>query len=290
METIKEKTQRARPSVYAYHDYRSFLRDLIKYRSLENPSLSMRALALSAGMSIANLSLILKGSRSFSDETINRFLPILELSASEESYFKIIWAISDAKSPDTRRKAIERLQTFGNYKKIHPNETEVFRYLTKWYYVAIRELAARHDFKFEPEWIQKRLAFPVLLSDISRAVQFLLDQGLVAKNADGTASLPNRQLSCEDGVYQLALAEYYKQALSLASSSIDSIAQDKRFILGHVFTIGAEDIRSLEKILRQTISEIIKLESAAKNPETVYSVTLAGVPWSQDEKLTDDKK
>src|SRR5829696_5698054 len=132
--------KRTKPSIHSYHDYRVFLKDWITYRQREDPKLSLRYLAKQAELSVAYLSMILSGSRNFSNEALTRILPFLKLDVTEETYLRLLRTIADSESHEERQKALELIQGFSIYKDINSKETEVYRYLSHWYNVAIREM------------------------------------------------------------------------------------------------------------------------------------------------------
>jgi uncharacterized protein (TIGR02147 family) len=274
----------ARPDIYSFHDYRKFLLEQISYLRTKNPDFSIRYLARHAGLSPAYFSMIIKGIRGFSDKTLEDVLPHLGLNPSERSYFRLLCVVADAPNPKEKIKALSRIQTFRTYKKQNPNETEVYQYLTKWYYVAIREMVPLPGFKLEPKWIQQRLARPVLIGEIKKAIKFLMDHGLIAVKPDGSAFLPDRNLDCKDGIFQIALREFHKQMLSLASDSIENATGKERIILGHTFAISEEAFGRLREILEEALKRSVAVNEAPDRPgpKRVYHVTLAGFPISKE--------
>jgi uncharacterized protein (TIGR02147 family) len=269
------------PELYSYHDYRHYLRDWLEFAKASERKLTLRAVGAATGMSASYLSMILSGARNFSDVSLKQLMPILELSNPEQDYLLLLRVISDSDSQTERTQALNKLQKFSAYRNVHPKELEVYRYLSRWYYVAIREMAALPEFRLDPEWIQKRLVYPVTLQEVSRALEFLIEHQYIEKLADNRARLPQKQIDCMGGVYKIALAQFHREMFDLASQSIDVTPREKRNLTFHTFAMSENSFERLRDLLNQTHSELVNFGEKEQNLNSVYHVTLACFPLSQ---------
>ena len=179
-----------KPDLFRYHDYREYLKDWLAFYKVSQSSLSLRSIASQAGMSVSNLSMILSGSRKLSSKILRRLAPALGIKRKELAYFEILVLLGNATTQEERVEAFERLNQLKVYRNRNRNESEVYRYLTHWYFVAIREMSGLPGFKAKAEWIQARLQMHVGLKDIETALRFLIENKYIEVGVDGKVCPP----------------------------------------------------------------------------------------------------
>lgn len=266
-----------RPDIFEHHDYREFLTTWVQFLKQGREGLSLRALGKSAGFSSGYLSLVLSGSRKLSKANSVKLLPLLKLSLSEKSYFQMLRTIADSPSQKERMAALKKIQRFQNYKSSNPKEFETFKYLTKWYYVAIRELVNTKNFKPDPKWIQKQLVDHVPLAEIKKTLDFLVKFDFIRVSEDGYIQ-PQKRVECKGGIYQLALSQFHKEMLGLATKSIEKSKAEDRNLTGYTFSIPKAAFDKVKGILHETEVQLAKLEEKEKGADTVYHVELCAFP------------
>ena len=284
MDKIKfpHSERKEKPEIIRYHDYREYLKDWFAFCKASQSSLSLRTVAAKAGMSVSNLSMILSGSRKLSSKILIRLAPALKLKKSELGYLEILMLLGNATTQEERVDAFERLNQFRVYRSQNQNESSVFRYLTHWYFVAIREMSAMAEFKADPKWIQSRLQYPVPLKEIESALEFLITNKFIEKLPDGTIRPPSRSLDCLGGVYRMALTQFHKEMLGLAGKSIENTSEKKRKILGYTLTVNVEQFEKIQNLLNQVYDEIRKIsQEQSSNAESVYQIELALFPLTK---------
>lgn len=265
-----------RPSVYAFHDYREFLSAHLSF--LKGAfGLSARMISQQAGLSHGYLSLVLNKERNLTEASLGQLLSFLDLDLQEIDYLRQLIILGDSPSAEERNAALESLQNRLGYKDRHPKEFETYRYLDKWYHVAIRELAQLKDFRADPEWIQTRLAFPVRRSEIQEALDFLVQGGFLVE-VNGELKPSQRDLKCIGGVYQMSLAAFHKSMLAMAQESLDRFERHERQQIGYSFAVDQKDFAKVEEILREAKEKIQKLESDSKDKNSVYHISFSAFP------------
>ncbi len=277
------KGDEQRPLIFLYHDYRAFLKIWIDYLRKLEANFSLRLLSRLAKLSPGYLPLVLAGSRSLSKKNLDKLLPFLHLSANEKSYLKLLLVLDEAKTHNERVTALKQLQRYHSYQNHNLKELESYQYLSKWYFVAIRELAATSGFKADVKWIQKRLVVHVAAAEIEKALKFLVEFGFLKIDKNGKACLINKNVDCLGGVYQLALADYHRIMLAMAADSIDHTEKDLRQITGYTLAITKDNIEAVKKILADAQQKIAELESAQKTADGVYHVGMAFFPLTKED-------
>lgn len=269
-----------RPNIFQFHDYRMFLKEWFAYRKGKEKGFSLRSLAGQAGVATGYLPMVLNGKRALSDSALKSLLPYLGLSPNETSFFENMVVLGTSDSNVERVSALDRMKRFGEFKRQNPNETEAYEYLTHWYFVAIREMATLKDFKLDPQWIQENLTFPLTLTEIKAALNFLIKNSYIVVNPDGTVQPPTKYLDCSGGIYRVALADFHREIYSLAVRSIESTPSEEREIQGQTFAISSGDVDKAKEILREALEKIRSLGQKQAQAELVYHFEMALFPMT----------
>lgn len=280
----KSASEAIKPDIYRYHDYRQFLNDWIKYRKNTEAHFSLRFLARKSNVAVGYLSMILSGERKMLHETLEKIAKPLKLSVSEKSYLELLRTVAESESTLTKHEALEKLRRFRNYREVNTKEIEVYRYLTHWYYVAIREMVNLPDFKADAGWIQSKLRNKVSLKEIKEALDFLLDNGYLEKSPDGRIRAVEKELLCLSGVYRLALTQFHREMLELASASLDNSSVEERDITGYTLAIPKEKLEELKQICFAFLRQLSNLENKSLPADSVYHVAVAAFPLTRNEK------
>lgn len=285
MEKTKN-TAAEKPDVFNYHDYRRYLKDWFAFAK-DSFGLSLRQTATDSGLSVSFLSMVLAGSRNLSGRALEKFLPVLELSSPRVAYFKLLQTIGDSESHAERMEALDKLQKQSGYKKLNPKELEVYRYLSHWYYVAIREMVELPEFRLDPNWIQDHLNYPVPLNEINEALKFLKEYNFIEELPGNKARLAEKRVDCFEGIYKIALSNFYKEMFQLASQSIEKTPRTKRNLSFETMAISSENFEELKLILDDARKKVEALGARVKNPDSIYHISFAAFPIaSAEEKNT----
>lgn len=277
-----------RPDIYRYHDYRQFLNDWIQYRKRTETGFSLRAIAKKSQIAVGYLSMILSGDRKMPHETLEKIAKPLGFTASEKSYLELLRTVSESDSSLAKHEALNRLRKFRAYREENAKEVEVYRYLTHWYYVAVRELAHLPSFRPEPKRIQKQLRNKVSLKEVEEALHFLLENGYLEKRADGSVKPADKEILCLGGVYSLALTQFHREMLELATQSFDNSTVEERDITGYTLAIPQERLGDLKKMCFEFLRQVATLEDKTQKPDSVYHVTVAAIPLTQKSKKEEE--
>jgi uncharacterized protein (TIGR02147 family) len=269
-----------RPDLFRYHDHLAFLKDWLAYLKASQSGFSLRFLGRQAGLASGYLPMVLNGKRQITHKALSKLMPYLGLNPSEQSYLENLLSLSTSDSHEVRVGAVERMQRFPRFQKNNPQDTQVYEYLSHWYYVAIREMALNAGFKADPRWIQEQLRFAVPLNEIETALEFLLDNGYLSEGPKGTVVHPEISLDCSGEVFRVALAGFHREIFSLAAKSIEKTPSDERNIQGHTCALSAEGIAQAKAIVDEAISKIQQLGKSENQSDSVYHLEIALFPVS----------
>ncbi|MEQ1878334.1 MAG: TIGR02147 family protein [Bdellovibrionia bacterium] len=288
---MKKKTRKkiprtSAPQIFAYQDYRPFLRDWCAHLKQTQPGFSMRAVAREAGLASGYLPMVIAGKRNISADVLERLLPRLHLTVNQQSYFKVLSQMTDSQSQDNSADALQKAQRFHDFQKYRSRESEVYRYMTKWYYVTIREMVALPEFRPDPKWIQSRLAYYIPTSEVAKALEFLIDNSFIEVKKDGTCRLTEKDISCEGSVFSVALGQYHREMLGKVAPAIDQFPSKFRNISGLTLPLSKAGFEKVKTVLARAMEELEAIAADEKNPDAIYHAGLIGIPMTSPDMET----
>lgn len=264
--------------IYNYHDYRTYLAKALALGKSQY-NLSLREIARIAGISHGYLPLVLKGKRNLNKKTTLKLNQFLNLSESELSYLVSLTALSDGRSAEVREQALKQIQRSKSFKTKHAKEFETVKYLNNWHYVAIRELAQTKGFKNDIQWIRKQLPAPIRSHEIESALNFLLENGFLLKQSDGSLVPAEKGIRCSGGVFGITLGSFHKKMLDLAKEAIAKFPRQRRKQIGYTTAIPKSQFEKVQNILEEAQRKIKDLElEQSDNADTVYHINLSAFP------------
>ena len=268
--------------VFAYLDYRAFLRDYCNARKTAGRGFSYRSFSRRAGLKSPNyLKLVVDGERNLSAEMAERFALACGLKDDEIRYFVDLVAFGQAASLAERNQHYARLTGFQRYRNAHKLDLAHAAYYSAWYMPAIRELAARADFRGDPHWIAEQLVPPITSSDAARALDTLFELGLLVKDERGAISQADALLSTGPETRGLHIASYHRAMMQRAMESIDLVPAHQRDISSLTLCLGEAGLRAFKERVQRFRKELLELSALEQKPAQVVQINFQLFPLSR---------
>lgn len=269
-----------RPTPEDYDDYRAYLRGMIKYLKETQPHFSYRYFSRLAGFSSPNfLKLVAEGQRNLSERSISKFARGLGLDAREQELFGDLVRLDQARSDRERNQAYQRLRRRSQ--KNHPRarlEETYFRVLSLWYSQPIRQLTRSPEFQEDPAWIGRRLSPTIRPAEAQRAVQMMLEVGLLARDESGRLKMAESPFAAGGRVRALADRNCRRSLLDRAREAIDNGTD--AVISGQVVVLddeGWSEVRDRVKRFEQDLLDFAKTRGENLAPDVHLDVYHIGV-------------
>jgi uncharacterized protein (TIGR02147 family) len=276
--------------VFAYLDYRAFLRDYYEAKK-QHRGLSYRALARLIGLKSASyLKHVIDGERNLSEEMALRFASGLKLKGDAADYFVELVEFNQAQSIESRLRAHERLRGFASHRKLFPLGEKHADYHSTWYMPAIRELAVRADFDDDPEWIAERLRPKISKREAKHALTTLLELGLLVRDEKGRVRQGESLVTTGAEAQFLHIAAYHQMMMKLAAESIDRFAQQDRDVSSLTLCLDKEGLREVKARLKAFRRELLELSEVARKPRQVVQINMQLFPLSDGGQEDEDEK
>jgi uncharacterized protein (TIGR02147 family) len=267
------------PEVFAYLDYRRFLRDY--YRARKGRGFSYRAFARRAQLRSPNyLKLVIDGERNLSGDMASRFARACGLEHEEAAYFEDLVNFNQAKTSAARAASYDRLRAFRRYRSVHKLEVDQADYHATWYLPAIRELAARDDFKDDPAWIAQQLLPPIPTAEARRALDLLVRLGLLAQDEEGQLQRTDAHVSTGAETSGMHIATYHRMMMGRASEAIDVVGAAQRDISSLTLCLGPEGLTDLKRRIQMFRRELLQLSEDDPSPRQVVQLNMQLFPLS----------
>lgn len=281
--TIASVTKGSPVEVYGYLDYRAFLRDL--YAAKKARGFSYRSFSRRAGLSSPNyLKLVIDGQRNLSTPMAGRFAEACGLDEDGKRYFVQLVLFNQAESSVEKNQHYAQLSGFQRYRQAHRLDIAHAAYYGAWYMPAIRELAATADFREDPAWIAEQLLPSITPAQAARALDTLVELGLLVRNEEGRLVQADALLSTGPETRGLHIANFHRAMTERAMESIDLMAPQDRDISSLTLCLSRGGLQAFKQRIQRVRRELLELSALEKHPEQVIQINFQLFPLTKAPK------
>lgn len=271
-----------KPDIFTYLDYREYLRDYYAAAKGAVSAFSYRYFSRKAGFTSPNyLKLVAEGQRNLTDDSIRKMVAGLALGPDEARFFEALVEFDQAGDAEKKNAAFERVSASQRFRQARRIDRGMFEYLSRWYYPAIREMAARADFRDDPRWIAENIFPRIRPREAQRALNLLFDMGLLERRDDGSIERVDPTLTTGHEVRSLAVGNYHRQMLERAASSIESVPREMRDLSSLVVCIGQDTVADLKSRIHAFRESLIELSERDEEKRGVYQIGIQMFPLSK---------
>jgi uncharacterized protein (TIGR02147 family) len=168
---------------------------------------------------------------------------------------------------------------FVQFRKVHQLSESQARYFSEWYIPALRELAARDDFRAEPAWIAGQMVPAITRAQARRALAVLVSLGLLVETSTGLRR--GHDLVSSGGPLGQPLAAFHRAMLNRASEAIDLIPRDEREIASLTLCISQKKLLELKQQLREFRQRLLQTAELDDQPDRVVQISFQLFPLSK---------
>jgi len=267
------------PDVFAFRDYRAFLRAHYAHNKQDEPGFSLRAFSKRAGLRSSNyLKLVMDGDRNLTAAVAPRFAAACGLKGQAADYFCDLVAFNQAKGADERTRGYARLQRFRRYREVHRLDKAQEAYHSHWYIPAIRELCARPDFREDPKWIGRTLLPNVAPADVRAALETLLELELLARGEDGKLRQTETLVQTPEGPLGHHVVSFHRTMMERAAEALDVVPRDEREIASLTLCLSDAQLGELKQRLERFREELLHVFQSDADARRVVQVNVQMFP------------
>lgn len=260
----------AQTELFQHLDYRDFLRKHVEEKKKTSTGWSLAVWSRSLGLnSTSSLTKVLNGEREPGDKITNSLVKYFHFNHKEENYFKDLIRLSKIKS-DPRLKSVlmNQMDKLSPSEMIRLLDDKTFSIIKDWYCLAIREMVRLKDFQEDPQWIAKRLAFPVTEDQIRKTITILLQQGLITRDNEGYLQVGEGSLQTKNDKVSEAIQNYHSQMLENAKLAITTQHILEREFNAETITINQSRIPEAKEFIRKFKADFARMFEEAEGDQT----------------------
>lgn len=270
----------AKPDLFVYLDYRAFLRDAFEAKKAKDGKTSFRSFAKEAGYTSPNfLQLVIAGTRNLSTANLPGTIRALGLNKQESEFFANMVGFDQADGFEEKNYHYQKMLRSRKYAEAKPIEKGQYAYLEQWYNPVVRELLSHGDFDGTPAWIARRIRPALSVAQVEKSIELLTGLGLARKDGvTGKWSTAEPVLSTAAEVESLAVANYHRSVLKLASDSIEGVPSAERDLRAVTLGIPKSAYPRIKGKMEDLWREILALAGEGGKVEEVYQVNMQVFP------------
>jgi uncharacterized protein (TIGR02147 family) len=268
------------PDVFAYLDYRGYLRAL--YDSRKRRGASYRSFARRAGLRSPNyLKLVIDGDRNLSAAMATQFAKACDLSPEGQRYFVLLVAFNQARSSETRARTHTALRRARGPSRFAALDAALDAYHSLWYLPAIRELVASPHFREDARWLARQLLPPITAAEARRSLAVLLELGLLVRDGNGVLRQARTTVTTGPEARSRQLKRFHRTMMNHAKSSIERIAPPERDISGLTLCLGEHGLTLVKKAIQRFRHELLELSELEQDGRQVVQLNFQLFPLTR---------
>jgi uncharacterized protein (TIGR02147 family) len=267
-------------SIFAYTDYRSFIRDYFCDKKQSNPAFSHRGFASLAGFKTSNfMHLVITGKRNLTKESITKIALAMKLKKREWEYFENLVFYCQAETVKDREHYLARLTTIRKGAFFKQLGGDHYEYIANWLNPVVRELAGMTQGKFDEGKISARIAPQVTPSEVRKSIDLLVRLGMLSRTPDGGYKQTDSLLSTGPGITGIAAARYHIGTMALAAEAIERFKPEERELVGMTLGVSRQTFERIRERMWEFRQEVLAMADDPSG-EQVYQLSIQLFPMT----------
>jgi uncharacterized protein (TIGR02147 family) len=273
------------PEIIDYSDYRSFLRDYYAEMKASHPHFSYERFAEKAGLSSKGfLYNVIRGAKDLPAEKILGVARAMKLDKKRSGYFETLVLLNQATDQDRKIFLTERLMaikgTGAPQWKAHVLRRDQFEFYSQVCHSAVRSLIGIHGFDGDFARLAKAVNPPISVVQARRSVALLGRLGLIKRDSRGAYHLSNPHIRPERDVRHVALAQFHREALRMASDALVRLSPQERNISGITLGMSRKSYEAICDAIDEFRAKLATIVSKDTDADRVYQVCIQLFPIS----------
>ncbi len=266
--------------IYAYSDYRVFLKDYYERKKSGEARYSYRSMAESAGInSSPYYKFVIEGKRNLSKATILKTCIALKLEERETEYFENLVFFNQAKTTEEKNIYFDRLVSARKVRAFPQIKKDQLEYFQEWHHCVIRELAVMCDFGGDFTRLAKLVNPPITAAKAEASVDLLLELGLLTLQ-DGRYRQAEPVLTTGHGVTDYQVIRYQIRMMQLAAEAFERCRAGERMASSSTLGVSLVTFERVVRKMRDFRAHLMELVNQDERPEKVFQLNMSLFPLS----------
>lgn len=267
------------PDLYAYTDYRAYLRDWAEQRRAAQAHVSMRFIAMRIGTDAGTVVKILQGQLHLSPRLLPGVVELCKFPEREAEYFQAMVDFGKASTPADIRRTFERLASLKDVRALTLQESQ-YAFYQKWYHSAIRALVGVKPFDGDYKTLVASLLPPIRVAQAKESIELLERLSLIVRDGAGRLVLAEPLITTGEKWHGAAVREFQRQTIDLAAASLDRDPVALREHSTITLTLRRKDLAFLKTRAAEFRQDLLKIAEAANDEDAVFQVNIQIFPMA----------
>ncbi len=258
-------------------DYRDILKAYYERRKKEMPFYSYRMMGDRIGLDSSYLYRVLRKKQHLPARALEAVKELVGLSGRSAEYFGLLYASNVSKDPAQKEELMGRAIALRDVER-RALQTAELKVLENWWIPAVRAYLELNGGVANFRQIASALCPPITEEQAGEAVEALRNAGLVKRLASGKLGLAESHLTVGGAEKAKAVRNFQKQALRLASDSLESVPVEERNVSTLTVSVDQSAFEDLKDMLREFRRLVQKRIDSVKSPDRVMQLSMAFYP------------
>jgi len=197
-------------NVFAYRDYRSFLKDYYDSEKKRIAGFSFERFSRKIGASSKGfIHNVMRAKRNISSAMAFKLAKAIKLNKKDSEYFQTLVAFNQAKNLDEKNFHFDKLSSIDRRvqqtNSVKVLQTNQFEFYSKYYHSVIRSLIDLFGFNDDYNWLAKNVRPRITPQQAKNSVKLLETLSLIKKDEKGKFKLTNKTISTPKEIQNLAI-------------------------------------------------------------------------------------
>jgi uncharacterized protein (TIGR02147 family) len=272
------------PDIFAYTDYREFMKDFFTFMKSTKPFFSYQYFAEKAGFKAKSfVHKVIKGERALSQNSLFNIARVLNLKGKEIEFFEALVHFNDASTAQEREYYLDRMQQSEPKHDGVRLKKNQYEYFTKWYHSVVRELVTLVRFDSDYKILADAVVPAITVKQAKESVELLLGLGLIRKNdSTGLYEHCDTYITTRDTVVKVAVNKYQREMMELALKAHLKEERDMRDFSTLTVGISQQGYERIRNELKQFRAHIGRMVAEDNPSDRVYQINFQIFPVSNN--------
>lgn len=272
---------RAHTDIYAYTDFRAFLREAYLRRKASDTRFSHRFINGRIGARSAGwFSDVTENRMGLKSKYVARLASVFGLKPGEAAYFRMLVELDQAETLKDKTDALQRLMSARGLRS-RAVGLDQFEFYSAWYHSALREVLALLDFRGDFEALGKLLNPPLTAAQTRKSIMLLAKLGLIRQSPTGRW-VPQAEVLVKDSTLKsLHWARIQRAFLELALPAIEDYDHRERDFSSLTLSFSAETFRKAGEEIAALRKRLLALSERDAARDRVYQCNFQVFPLSR---------
>ena len=267
-------------SIFFYEDYRSYLKEYFTFRKKADRGFTHRSFALHAGFSSSSFCLhVMNGRKNISGTSVRKLVAALGLEGAAARYFEALVRYNQAKTIHDRERYFSEMNQIRRNTRFYRVGKRQFILYSEWYFPVIRELAVYSDWHGDYRVLGKMVQPPLSQEKARKAVDALIDAGLLINNEDGTLRQNSPVVSAENAP-AVIVNKLKKDFLLKAIEAEETFRKPAKYSSSATLSMSMRNFEKAKGMIDELRHQLLTMAMDDHEVEKVFQVNFQLFPLS----------